>query len=393
MISCHIGNGLCGLAVLLAPGVPAVLRLCGLAVLLLTMISGARLFWRVKVPPHAPDILCPEPAAPPPDTEAAEPAEGSPLPAALESASAGTGRDMRTAMGLFGSAILDQVETSVSTVLKENQQMREMANEMASGAAQAQAQFKTATARSTEAEGAFEQMNEVSGELAGSIGVIGAAARDSLATVTESIAQAAATRRCIETMALLSDAVSQAIVLIDQVARQTKMLSINALIEAARAGSAGKGFAVVAGEVRTLANQTAAATHTIGEKISQLNGMVTQSVDALHALVGTIENVAASNQSIADAVVVQDSLSTRLQVTSKSMNEAVYTLSKEIREAAQLASNSGMLSEMVLETATSVDGLMSTLKVNLQEIGIGMEPIIHGEELPAEATPGEDVFA
>jgi hypothetical protein len=36
---------------------------------------------------------------------------------------------------------------------------------------------------------------------------------------------------------------------------------------------------------------------------------------------------------------------------------------------------------------------MSTLKVNLQEIGIGMEPIIHGEELPAEATPGEDVFA
>jgi len=393
MIAAHLVNGVCGLAVFLVPGQTWVLRTAGIAIIASTILSAYGAFWRRKAVLAVPQILA---AAPLNDTRqivTSDETEISLIMPVLESASEGTPRDIHTAMGLFGSAILDQVETSVSTVLKENQQMREMANEMAAGATQAHDQFKTATARSTEAEGAFEQLNEVSGELAGSIGLIGAAARDSMATVTNSIAQAAATRSCIETMATLSTAVSDAIELIDQVARQTKMLAINALIEAARAGSAGKGFAVVAGEVRTLANQTAAATQTIGEKIGQLNAMVTQSVNALHVLVGTVQRVEASNSAIADAVIVQEGLSTRLLVSSKSMNAAVYTLSKEIREAAQLASNSGMLAEMVQETATSVDALMGALKANLQEIGIGMDPIVAGQEPSAAAALEDAEFA
>jgi len=394
VLAALLANGACGVVICLAPGPLGAFKALGIVVLGSTIVAGRFLFWRRARAVTAPEIPA---AAPAPvltlGIAVAEEAGLALMIPALASRSEGTPNDMHTAMGLFGSAILDQVETSVSTVLKENQQMREMANEMASGAAQAQGQFKSATARSTEAEGAFEQLNAVSGELAGSIGVIGAAARDSKATVTESIARAAATRSCIETMATLSESVSKAIELIDQVARQTKMLAINALIEAARAGEAGKGFAVVAGEVRTLANQTAAATLTIGGKIAEMNGMVTQSVAALHSLVGTIESVAASNESIADAVVVQDGLAARLLVTSKSMNEAVYTLSKEIREAAQLASNSGMLSEMVLETATSVDALMSGLKNNLQEIGIGMDPIVAGLETSVLAAVEQAVFA
>jgi methyl-accepting chemotaxis protein len=56
------------------------------------------------------------------------------------------------------------------------------------------------------------------------------------------------------------------------------------------------------------------------------------------------------------------------------MRDAVFTLSREIREAAQIASNSGMLSELVLETANSVDGHMGALKKKLEDIGTGMAP-------------------
>jgi methyl-accepting chemotaxis protein len=102
--------------------------------------------------------------------------------------------------------------------------------------------------------------------------------------------------------------------------------------------------------------------------------MVAESVESLQALVGTIASVDEASSSIGKAIVAQESLAGQVSSNLETMRDAVYTLSREIREAAQIASNSGMLSELVLETANSVDGHMSVLKKNLQDIGAGMGP-------------------
>src|SRR4051794_11521312 len=61
---------------------------------------------------------------------------------------------------------------------------------------------------------------------------------------------------------------------IQRIAKQTRLLSLNAGIEAARAGEAGRGFAVVAGEVKTLAEETRAATDRIGDIVRALGGQI-----------------------------------------------------------------------------------------------------------------------
>ena len=61
---------------------------------------------------------------------------------------------------------------------------------------------------------------------------------------------------------------------IERIAKQTRLLSLNAGIEAARAGEAGRGFAVVAGEVKSLAEETRAATDRIGDIVRALGGQI-----------------------------------------------------------------------------------------------------------------------
>jgi methyl-accepting chemotaxis protein len=71
------------------------------------------------------------------------------------------------------------------------------------------------------------------------------------------------------------------------------------------------------------------------------------------------------------------------------MRSAFLSLSREFREAAQLAANGGMLSEIVLETANSVDKLMVGLKGKLENIGAGMGPA--ADPAPDAGTTGSPV--
>jgi len=155
-----------------------------------------------------------------------------------------------------------------------------------------------------------------------------------------------------------SSQIANIIKTIQDISSQTNILSLNASIEAARAGAAGKGFAVVAGEVGRLANKTAqAAKSTTGLIETSLkaveNGTViaNETAEMLGMIVGKAGESAKVVEEIADASTKQAESVKQVLEGMNSISTAVNQISVSARECADsselLATQSSMLHETV----------------------------------------------
>ncbi len=155
-------------------------------------------------------------------------------------------------------------------------------------------------------------------------------------------------------------AINEAINIIDQIAFQTNILSLNAAVEAATAGEAGKGFAVVAAEVRNLASRSAEAAKEIKKLVEDANTKANQGKtisdsmihgyeklnDIISQTIRIIEDVSsASKEQMQGIEQINDAISMLDRVTQENASEANQT--------AQIASNVESLAKQLVNDANS----------------------------------------
>ncbi len=158
-----------------------------------------------------------------------------------------------------------------------------------------------------------------------------------------------------------TSAIQEAITLIDQIAFQTNILSLNAAVEAATAGEAGRGFAVVAAEVRNLANRSADAAKQIKNLVEVANQKSIDGKTYSQEMKNSFEKLASMIQE--NTVIIDDvAKSNEIQMQNISqISETMNRLDHITQENANMATKT---KELAIQTNDVAKGMIKAASLN-----------------------------
>jgi methyl-accepting chemotaxis protein len=164
------------------------------------------------------------------------------------------------------------------------------------------------------------------------------------------------TKQAMEVITQTTARIALAIGVIQEIASQTNLLSLNAAIEAAKAGEHGKGFAVVAEEVRKLAERSGMSAKEIGQHIKEARESVQNGEGMVNTTVSLLGNIKESLGHFSEQTKATVAASAE---QSRAGTEVAKQVDMDVKEAMHVASAAHEMSSTTTEVARTAEELAS----------------------------------
>jgi methyl-accepting chemotaxis protein len=157
----------------------------------------------------------------------------------------------------------------------------------------------------------------------------------------------------------------KAVQVIQDIARQTNLLSLNAAIEAAKAGAHGKGFAVVAEEVRKLAERSSQAAKEIGLLIQRTEGAIQEGTQTVEATVSTLREIRTNIQAVASAT-------SEIGAAAEEQTHTAEEVAKQVENSAMATAQSAAASTELAHTVEEVNRTADVLAKVAEDLAVSI---------------------
>ena len=194
----------------------------------------------------------------------------------------------------------------------------------------------------------------------------------------------------VETMGAINTSAGKIvdiIAVIDGIAFQTNILALNAAVEAARAGEQGRGFAVVAGEVRNLAQRSAAAAKEIKSLIDDSVGKVQHGSALVDQAGATMKEIVASVSRVTDIMAEISAASQEQTAGITQVNEAIVQMDQATQQNAALVEQASAAAQSLQHEAATLARTVGAFRIE------GSAPVPAAAAAPAPKAPVSQVPA